>query len=60
MDQFDIILDIDWLSNYQPVIDYARRRVSLFTKSGHIVYQASQHAIRPSPILKSLPGDRRH
>ena len=41
------------------MIDCACRRVSLFTKNGQIVYQASQYAIGPRPVLKSLLGGRR-
>ena len=59
MDRFDVILGIDWLSKYRVVIDCARRRVSLFTKNGQIVYQASPYAIRPSPVLRSLVGGKR-
>ena len=58
-DQFDVIHGMDWLSRYQTVIDYDRRRVSRFTKNGQIVYQASQYAIRHGLILKSLLGGRR-
>ena len=41
------------------MIDCARQRVSLYTKNNQIVYQASQNAIRPSPILRSFLGGRR-
>ena len=53
IERFDVILGMDWLYRYRAIIDCARRRVTLFTKNGQVVYQANQHAIRPSPILKS-------
>ena len=59
MDRFDVILGMDWLCKYRAIIDCARRRVSLFTKNGQIVYQASPYAIRPSFILRSFLGGRR-
>ena len=59
MERFDVILGMDWLSRYRAVIDCARRRVTLITKNGQVVYQASQCAIRPSPILRSFIGGRR-
>ena len=57
--RFDVILGMDWLSRYRAVIDCFSRRVILLTKNGPIVYQASQFAIRPSPVLRSLLGGRR-
>ena len=54
-----MILDMDWLSRYQVVIDCACRRVSIFTNNSPIIYQANQHSIRSSLILKSFIKDRR-
>ena len=45
MERFNVILDIDWLSRYRAVIDYACQQVTLFTKNDQVVYQANQHAI---------------
>ena len=59
MERFDVILDMNWLSRYRAVIDCARQRVTLITKNGQVVYQANQHVIRPSPILKSSIRGRR-
>ena len=58
MERFNVILGMDWLSRYRVVIDYARRHVTLLTKSGQVVYQANQYAIRPSPVLKSSTRGR--
>ena len=40
------------------VIDYARQRVTFFTKKDQVVYQANQYAIRLSLILKFFIGGR--
>ena len=57
--RFDVIFGMDWLSRYRAVINCARRQVTLITKNGQVVYQASQCAIRPSPVLRSFIGVRR-
>ena len=54
LEQFNMMLGMDWLSKYLAVIDCARRRVRLITKNGQIIYQANPDAIRLSPILKSF------
>ena len=59
LEQFDVILSMDWLSRYQAVTNCTHRRVSLFTKNDHIIYQANQHAIRLSPILQSFIRSKR-
>ena len=41
MERFDVILGIDWLSRYRVVIDYSRRRITLITKNGQVIYQAN-------------------
>ena len=56
MEKFDVIIGMDWLPRYRAMIDCARRLVTLITKSSQVVYQVNQHAIRPSPILKSSVG----
>ena len=56
---FDVILDMDWLSRYQAVIDCPRRWVSLYTKNSQIIYQNSQHSIWSSLILWSFLGGKR-
>ena len=40
MDQFKVILGMDYLSTYQAMIYYACRHASHFPKNGQIVYQA--------------------
>ena len=58
MNRFDVILSMDWLFWYRAVIDCARQWVTLFIKNGQMVYQAHQHAIWPSLILRSFIGGR--
>ena len=59
MERFDVIFGMDWLSRHRVVIYCARRRVMLLTMNGQVVYQANQHVIRPSPILKTSIRGRR-
>ncbi|XP_062099744.1 uncharacterized protein LOC133805580 [Humulus lupulus] len=58
MGKFDVILGMDWLSKYQAIVDFSRKRV---TPSGDfIVYRANMNAIRHNPIRKSCLGGKRN
>ena len=37
MSLFDVVLRMDWLSEYRAVVDCYRRRVTLMTKSGAVI-----------------------
>ncbi|XP_062100529.1 uncharacterized protein LOC133806444 [Humulus lupulus] len=61
MGQFDVILGMDWLSKYQVIVDFSRKRVTLLTPSGDfIIYWASMKAVRHNPILKAGFGGKRN
>ena len=61
MSEFDVILDIDWLTKYQATVDCYRRRVILRKKRGQVVeFQAKHGRFVFPPVLKSLLGGRRN
>ena len=61
MSEFDVILNIDWLTKYQATVDCYRRRVILRKKRGQVVeFQAKHGRFVFPPVLKSLLGGRRN
>ena len=57
--EFDVILGMDWLTKYQAMVEYYRRRVILQKKSGQVVeFQAQDERFVFAPVLKSLLGGR--
>ena len=54
MSEFDVILEMDWLTVYRVVIDCERRRVTAYTQDGtRVVYQGGKHDILPQTIYES-------
>ena len=48
MSEFDVILGMDWLTDYRVVIDCERMRVTTYTQdSTRIVFQGDKHDILP-------------
>ena len=48
MSEFDVILGMDWLTEYKVVIDCERRRVASYTQDGtRVVFQGDKHDILP-------------
>ena len=61
MSEFDVILEMDWLTAYKVVIDCERRRVTAYTQDGTcVVFQGDKHDILPrrctSPRLGTVGG----
>ena len=54
MSEFDVILGMDWLTTYRVVIDYERRRVTVYTQDGtRVVFQGDKHDILPQTVYES-------
>ena len=54
MSKFDVILGMDWLTDYKVVIDCERRRVTAYTQDGtHVVFQGDKHDIFPQIVYES-------
>ena len=48
MSEFDVILEMDWLTAYRVVIDCECRRVTTYTQDGtRVVFQGDKHDILP-------------
>ena len=48
MSEFDVILEMDWLTAYRVVIDCERRRVTAYTQDDTpVVFQGDKHDIFP-------------
>ena len=61
MDEFDVILGMDWLAKYQAMVDCYKRRIRLSTEDGQIIeYSAKTGAATPYPLLKACIGGRRN
>ena len=54
MSEFDVILEMDWLTAYKFVIYFERRRVTAYTQDGtRVVFQGDKHDILPQTVYKS-------
>ena len=54
MSQFDVILEMDWLTAYRLVIDCECRRVTAYTQdSTRVVFQGDKHDILPQMVYKT-------
>ena len=54
MSEFDVILEMDWLTAYRVVIDYERRRVTAYTQDGtRVVFQGDKPDILPQTVYES-------
>ena len=48
MSEFDVILEMDWLTAYRVIIDCERRRVTAYTQDGtRVLFQGDKHDILP-------------
>ena len=48
MSEFDVILGMDWLTDYRVVIDCKRRRVTAYTKDDtRVTFQGDKHGVLP-------------
>ena len=54
MSEFDVILGMNWRTAYWVVIDYERRRVTVYTQDGtRVVFQGDKHDILPQTVYES-------
>ena len=54
MSEFDVILEMDWLTAYRVVIDCELRRVTAYTQDGTpVVFQGDKHDIWPQTVYES-------
>ena len=54
MSEFDVILEMDWLTTDRVVIDCERRRVTAYKQDGtRVVFQGDKHDILPQTIYES-------
>ena len=54
MSKFDVILGMDWLTDYRVVIDRERRIVTAYTQDGtRVVFQGDKHDILPQTVYES-------
>ena len=54
MSEFDVILGMDWLTDYRVVIDCERMRVTTYTQNGtRVVFQGDKHDILPHIVYES-------
>ena len=54
MSEFDVILGMDWLTDYRVVIDCECRRVTTYTQDGtRVVFQGDKHDILPHTVYES-------
>ena len=54
MSEFDVILEMDWLTAYRVVIDCERKRVTTYTQDGtRMVFQGDKHDILPQTVYES-------
>ena len=54
MSKFDVILEMDWLTAYNVVIDYERTRVTAYTHDGtRVVFQGDKHDNFPQMVYES-------
>ena len=54
MSEFDVILEMDWLTAYRVVIDCERMRVTAYTQDGtRVVFQGDKHDILPHTVYES-------
>ena len=54
MSEFDVILGMDWLTDYGVVIDCERMRVTAYTQDGtRVVFQRDKHDILPHTVYES-------
>ena len=51
MSEFDIILEMDWLTAYRVVINCERRRVTTYTQDGtRVTFQGDKHDALPQTV----------
>ena len=54
MSEFDVILGMDWMTNYRIVIDCECRRVTAYTHDGtRVVFHRDKHSILPQTVYES-------
>ena len=54
MSEFDVILGMDWLTVNRVVIDFERRRVTVYTQDGtHVIFQGDKNDILPQTVYES-------
>ena len=54
MSEFDVILEMDWLTAYSVVIDCEHRRVTAYTQdSTRMVFQGDKQDILPQTVYES-------
>ena len=54
MSEFDVILEMDYLTAYRVVIDYERRRVTAYTQDGtRVEFHGDNHDILPQTVYES-------
>ena len=54
MSEFDVILEMDWLTVYKVFIDCERRRVTAYMQDGTcMVFRGNKHDILPQTVYES-------
>ena len=54
MSEFDVILEMDWLTAYRVVIDYESKRVTAYTQDGtRVIFQGDKHDILSQTMYES-------
>ena len=54
MSEFDVIIDMDWLTAHRVVIDCDRRRVTAYTRDGiRVTFQGEKHDALPQTVHDS-------
>ena len=54
MTEFDVILEMDWLTTHRVVIDCDHMRVTAYTRDGVcVVFQGDKHDALPQPVYDS-------
>ena len=54
MSEFEVILEMDWLTAHRVVIDCDRMRVTTYTPDGtHVVFQRNRHDASPHIVYDS-------
>ena len=54
MSEFDVILEMDWLTAHRVVIDCDRRRVTSYTQDGiRVMFQGDKHDALPQVVYDS-------
>ena len=61
MEEFQVILGMDWLAKYQAMVDCYKTRIRLFNEDGQIIEDSAKTgAATPYPLLKACIEGKRN